>query len=271
MAGSQVYTNKVMNRSGFIIHLPNVADMDDLMQTNPPNPFAESSTQLFPLGTKLMRGEQVWRYAKAGAAIGIAVPVQGAAVAHAEQDDDIVVAAASAIGDYTVTLTSTANLDAAPNNEANAFAEGYLVVNDEAGEGQCLKIKSNEALVTTGDSVFTLYDPLTIALTTSSEVGLVMSPYCDVIATAAILTGIALGAAPIAVTGADYYFWLATGGPAAVLANTTIVKGDPAVVGTSAGEADPTAGFATTESLIGYAMTPGVADEEFICFLTLDR
>jgi hypothetical protein len=271
MSGAQVYTSKVMNRSGYVVMLPNVGDMDDLIQTNPPNPYAESLTQLFPLGTKLVQGERVWRYAKAGAAIGISAPVQSAAPVHAEQFDDIVVAAASAIGAYTVTLTSTANLDGSPNDEANAFAEGYLVVNDEAGEGQCYKIKSNEALVTTGNSIFTLYDPLTVALTTSSKAGLVMNPYCDVITTAAILTAVPLGTTPIAVTGADYYFWLQTGGPAPCLANTTIVKGDPVVVGTSAGEADPTAGLATTESLIGYAMTPGIADEYFICFLILDR
>lgn len=271
MAGSQVYTSKVMNRSGYVVMLPNVGDMDDLIQSNPPNPYAESATQLFPLGTKMIQGERVWRYAKAGAAIAISVPVQGAAPAHAEQSDDIVVGAASAIGAYTVTLTSTANLDTSPNDEANAFAEGYLIVNDEAGEGQCYKIKSNEALAGTANSVFTLYDPLTVALTTSSEVGLVMNPYCDVISTAAVCTAMALGVAQIAVTGADYYFWLQSGGPAAVNAHAAIAVGDLVVAGTTAAKVDPAAAF-TTEAPIGVAMSPAITDgEKFICFLTIDR
>jgi hypothetical protein len=271
MSGAQVYTSKVMNRSGYVVMLPNVGDMDDLIQTNPPNPYAESLTQLFPLGTKLVQGERVWRYAKAGAAIGISAPVQSAAPVHAEQFDDIVVAAASAIGAYTVTLTSTANLDGSPNDEANAFAEGYLVVNDEAGEGQCYKIKSNEALVTTGNSIFTLYDPLTIALTTDSEVGIAMNPYCDVIATAAVVTALPVGVAQIAVTGADYYFWLQSGGPAAINMHAAAAVGDPISVGTTAAKGDPAAAFAT-ETVIGFAMTPGITDDEkCMIFLTLDR
>lgn len=270
MAGSQQYTSKVMNRSGYVVMLPNVADMQDLLQTNPPNPYAESSTQLFPLGTKMIQGERVWRYAKAGAAITISAPVQGAAHAHGEQDDDIVVAAASAIGVYTVTLTSTANLDTAPNNVADDFAEGYLVVNDAAGEGQCYKIKSNEALVTTGNSIFTLYDPLIIALTTSSQVGLARNPYYRAIMTAAVVTGLPLGVAQHAVTDA-YYFWLQSGGPAAVDMHAAAAVGDPISVGTTAAKGDPAAAFAT-ETVIGFALTPGITDgEKCLVFLTLDR
>jgi len=255
-----------------VLLLPNVKDMDDLLYTYPPNPFAEGTEQLFPLGTKLIRGDQCWRYCKAGAAIAIATAVQAAAPADAEQSDDIVVAAASAIGDYTVSLTSTDALDAAPNNEANAFADGYLIVNDEAGEGQLLKIKSNEAF---DDSesvvVFTLYDPLTIALTTSSEVGLIMNPYCDVITTTAVLTGAPLGLTGIAVTGADYYFWLHTGGPAPARANAAIVAGETVVFGTTAGECDPAAAF-DTEAVVGYAATLAVAqDEHFIVDLIIDK
>ena len=43
------------------------------------NPFAESSTKLFPLGTKLQYGERTFRYAKASnAAIGVGETVQAA-------------------------------------------------------------------------------------------------------------------------------------------------------------------------------------------------
>jgi hypothetical protein len=267
----QQYSRKVMTRNGFTLMFPNVGSMDELYQDSPPNPFEESATQLFPLGTKLIRGEQVWRYCKAGGvALNIAAPVQQAKAAHAEQDDDIVVGAAAAKGATSVELTSTANLDGSPNDEDDDFKDGYLVVNDEAGQGQLLKIKSNEGFSTTDDSTFTLYDPLTVALTTSSQVGLVRNPYYKVIATEAVVSGMVIGVPQIAVTAA-YYFWCQTGGPAAVVAHAAVALGTAVVVGTTAAKADPAAA-ATTELIIGYPMTPGVSDtESFIVFLTLDR
>lgn len=235
-----------------------------------PNPYAQSAVKLFPLGTKMYEGERVFRYCLNGAGtLAIAAPLQNAPAVHAEQDDDIVVGAASAIGDTTVTLTSTANLDGTPNNVANNFADGYLVVNDEAGEGQLYRIKSNEALSTTDNAVFTLYDPLTVALTTSSQCGLIKNLYNGVIVTAAVLTGMCVGVPLLGVTAA-YYFWSQVGGPAPVVAHAAIALGTWAIVGTTAGKADPAAAV-TTEVIIGYPLTPAVADTEtFICYLTLE-
>ncbi|MDY6833790.1 MAG: hypothetical protein SVY53_03200 [Chloroflexota bacterium] len=232
--------------------------------------WAESATQLYPLGSKAMRGCEVWRYCKAGGTgLNIAAPVQQAKAAHAEQDDDIVCGAAAAIGAYSVEVTSTANLDTAPNDSANDFAEGFLIVNDEAGEGQCLRIKSNEALSGTADSTFTLYDPLSVALTTSSELGLVRNPYYKVIATEAVVSGMVIGIPQFAVT-ANYYFWCKTGGPAAAVPQAAIALGTSVCVGTTAAKVNASAA-ATTELIIGWAMTPGVADtESMIVFLTLD-
>tara|TARA_Y100000310_G_scaffold16579_1_gene16530 strand:- start:16049 stop:16876 length:828 start_codon:yes stop_codon:yes gene_type:complete len=233
--------------------------------------LAETSYQLFPLGTKCIRGDQVWRYCKAGSTgLDIAAPVQSAALVHAEQEDDIVCGAAAAIGDTEVEITSTANLDGSPNDEDNDFRSGYLIVNDVTGEGQCKKIKSNEGFATTADSTFVLYDKLTIALTTSSQLGLVRSPYYKVIATAAVVSGCVVGVPQFAVT-ANYWFWCQTGGVAAVVAQAAIAKGTEVVVGTSAGKADPAAA-ATTEVCIGHPYTAGIADtESMLVFLTLDR
>lgn len=270
--GVYKYRQSVLNVHGYTIMLPNVADENAIKLTYPPNPYAESSTQLFPLGTKLIQGERVWRYCKNGASAlsTLGTPIQQAKAADAEQDDDIVCGAAAAIGDYEVEVTSTASLDASPNDEADDFAEGYLIVNDEAGQGQMYKIKSNEALATTADSTFVLYDPLTVALTTSSELGLIRNPYYRVIATEAVVSGMVIGVNPIAVT-ASYWFWAQTGGPAPVVAHAAIALGTYAVVGTTAAKADPSAAL-TTELIIGYPMTPAVADtEQFICFLILDR
>ena len=272
MTLSKNYRAQVFNEAGYVLFTPNVGDTDKLLQTLPPNPYAESATQLFPAGTKLMRGEEVWRYTKNGTvALNIAAPLQSAAQVHAEQSINIAVGAAAAIGDTVISLTSSTNLDDSPNNVVNDFAEGYVVVNDAAGEGQLRKIKSNAAFTAdTAEVLFTLYDPLTIALTTASKLALVRNPFYKVVASKAVMTGIFAGVPEIPVT-ASYWFWSKTGGPAPVIQQAALTLGTRVVVGTTAAKADPAADV-TTEVEIGYAMIPGDADTETaIVFLTGDR
>ena len=267
----QKYTSKVMNRDGYVIMLPNVQNMAELLQTNPPDPYAESASQLFPLGTKLIQGERVWRYALAGASgLNIGEVQQQAAGIHAEADDDIAIGAASAIGVNTASITSTANLATAPLSSVDGFAEGYVYFNIAAGLGQCYKIKSHPAASGTDECLLTLYDALTIALTTSSKAGIAQNPFANVIVAAAVVSGRPVGVPGIAVTAA-YYFWCQSGGPAAVAVNTTIALGTEAVAGTTAGKVDPAAAF-TGEIKIGDMMTVGQtggADHAMV-YLTLD-
>lgn len=260
------YRADVVNESGYVVLFPDVAETEDVLLSYPPNPYAQSITQLFPLGTKLLRGIDEWWYCKNGGTnLAIAVPVQSAAAIHAEADDDIVVGAASAIGATTVTLTSTANLATAPLSTKDGFKEGYLVVNDEAGEGQCYKIKSHEAASSTSNFVVTLYDPLTIALTTASQVGLIQHPCAKVIVTAAVVSGIYIGQPLLAVT-ADYFFWAQHSGVRPAIPGTAIAKGTVVIAGTTA--AKVTLGIdVATEVHLGYPITPAIADTEtFLLF-----
>ena len=266
------YSAQVLNESGYVVLFPDLEESEDLKLTYPPNPYAESSTQLFPLGTRLLRGLDEWWYCKnAAVALAIAVPVQSAAAIHAEADDDIVVGAASAIGALTVTLTSTANLAAAPLSTKDGFKDGYLVVNDLAGEGQCYKIKGHEAASGTSNFVVTLYDPLTIALTTASQVGLIQHPCANVIASAAVVSGIYIGQPLIAVT-ASYYFWAQHSGVRPMIPQAAIAKGTAVILGTTAAKANPIALNSVdldgqTEMAVGYPITPAIADTEtFLLF-----
>lgn len=267
----QIYTSKVMNRSGYVVLLPNVESMAKLLQTNPPDPYAESSVQLFPLGTKLIQGERIWRYCKAGGTgLNIGEVQQQAVAVHAEADDDIAIGATSAIGDNTVSCTSTTNLATTPFSVVDGLAEGYIYFNVAQGLGQCYKIKGNEAFSGTNQTIITLYDALTINLTTASKAGIVQNPYANIIVAAVAVSGMVAGVPGIAVT-ASYFFWVQTGGPAAVAINTTIALGTEVVVGTTSGKGDP-ASLVTTELRIGSMMTPGVtggADHAMV-FLTLD-
>ena len=260
-----------MDENGFVLIPALDTEVENINHShNNIDVLAQTSTQEYPLGSLLIRGYEKWRYCKAGSTgLNISAPVQMPKAVHAEQDDDIVVAAAAAIGAKAVWLTSTANLDGAPNNVANSFAGGFLIVNDVTGQGQCLMIKSNAAFSTTEDSEFELYDALTIALTTSSQVGLIKNPYNGVIATEAPVSGLCVGVPQLAVT-ASYYFWCKTGGPAAVVAQAAAALGSHVVIGEVAAKVN-TMGNDNDGLILGVPMTPGVADtEQFIVFLTLD-
>ena len=262
MTTSQKYWEPITNDAGYVVLRPNVATENELLQESPVNPFAESAYPQFPLGTRAIRGVEEWLYCSAGQTYTVAgVPIQGSAAIHAEADDDIVVGAASAIGAYTVTLTSTANLAAAPLSTKDGFANGYLVVNDGPGQSQLRKIKSHEAASSTNDFVVTLYDPLTVALTTASEVGLIEHPCANVEAATAVTSRHFIGVNEIASITSGYYFWAKVKGPAAVLVKTAVALGTYLVVGTTSSMFNASAAV-TTELIVGEMITPGVADGE---------
>lgn len=270
---STQYSMPVVNEDGYVLMLPNVGDSGQILQWHKPDPYAESATQLFPLGTRLERGECVWRYCEnASTALLIARPVQSAASVNAESADDIVVGVAGEIGGNTISLTSTDNLDASPADEDNTYAEGYIFVNDGAGQGQCRKIKSNQGFdAAEADKIFTVYEDWTIEVTAANgQCGVYQNPFKDVIVAQATLTGMCVGVPGIPITK-DYFFWAQTKGPCAVAVNTTISLGTVAVVGTTEGLVDPGAA-ATTEQVVGFPMTLGVTStESMLLFLNIDK
>ena len=258
--GNRSYRRQMFNESGYILLFPNVGDEKDLLQSFPPNPYAQSKTQQFPLGTKLIQGERVWRYCKNGTgtpAIGDAL--QGAASVTVG-DLDILVAAEVAIGAYDITLTSQANAAVAKDY----YKEGYLFVNEGTGLGQCYKIKSHTALVGTTVATVTLYDPVIVLIvTTTAKVGLRKNSHDAVITTPAPLTDAFVGVNHLALT-ASYYFWAKCKGYAPAVANTAIQVGSLVCVGETSGKVDPysAADTNTEQVVIGRAVTPGVASTE---------
>lgn len=273
------FEQTIYNKNGQMLILPRISDLDYMYsnRVGDIDPYKQTASQMYPLGTVLLMGSRTFIYAKNGAGTPAAgCPIQQAAPAHGEQDDDIVVGAAAAAGATTVNLVSTANLDTSPNDKADTFKDGWLYVNDEDGEGHSYQIKSNEALSNTDNATFTLWDPLVVALTTSSQVGLHYNEYYRTIATTAVVSGVLLGVSPRLLT-ANYYYWVQSWGPCAVIAHAAIAKGTHVIVGTTAGKADPMAANSVdaegaTEIILGEAMTPGVADtESFLCYVKCRR
>ena len=270
------YYRPVVNNDGFVLLFPSVFSNADLLQSsNPVNPYAQSAYQQFPLGTKAIQGDRAWRYCKnsSTALTVVGSALQAPAAIHTDCTEDVVVAASEgetyAIGSYDITITSTANIAAAPWSTKNGAAEGYIMINGGTGIGQCRKIKGHTAAVSTNTFIVYVHDAWNVApIAGDSECGIIENPYASVVVAAA-LTTIPIGVNPIAVT-ASYYFWCQTGGPAAVATNAAIPVGTMAICGTTSGKVDPMAAF-TTETIMGYMLTPGIKNTDHaIIYLILD-
>jgi hypothetical protein len=216
----------------------------------------QSSGQKHKIGTRMLLDDgRAFRYVELGAADIAAGAVVQAPAAVAHHDVDLAITtAASGVTSVTVTLEATAAT-------ADQYKDGYLFINDGAtGEGHVYKIKSNAAGSSGGTCVITLEedDPTVTALTNTTHLaGLAVNPYSNVIISPTTVSNVAIGVAPRLLT-LDYYGWIQTWGPAAVLANAVGVIGQHVRVGgasTAGGTEDMDFdGTHENEQLIGVQM-----------------
>jgi len=192
------------------------------------NPFTSGTTSVtdslgndIPLGSVLYYGDRVFRYGLAGGVALTAGKLVQTAVGTKADHQDLAPTAAVAAGEYEISV-ETAGTDLT----ANQYKDGYLYVNDGAGEGQCMKIASNPAHDHSADPsvVITTYDALATAVATSSKVSLIADPWSAVLVAPAAETGAVMGC-PVVDMAASAYGWFQTYGPAAVLTVGTIVLG----------------------------------------------
>ena len=225
------------------------------------DPYAESSSQLFPLGSRLLYGNTVYRYGKMGAGAVTAgkCVTHAASIAH---HFDLTPTAGVAAGETAISL-ETAGTDLT----LNQYAGGYLYVNDAAGEGQMLRIKSNPVHDHSADPsvIITCYDDLATAITTSSRVTLIADPNSALIGQAATTTGATMGVTVMDMTAA-YYGWFAVSGPATVLTSGTLVVGNHAVPLGAVGAVGPAAGDVI--QVIGVVMIVNVTTDYSLINLT---
>jgi len=189
------------------------------------DPFAESSSKLFPLGSELIYNDRKFRYGlNGGSAITAGKLVQH--VTEVANHTNCAATATTAAGETAISIETAGDTDLT----ANQYAEGYLFVNDVNGEGQCLKVKSHPAHDHSDDPsvIITCYDDLATALTTSSQLTLMPNPYSAVVVAPTTHTGACVGATTIDMT-ASYYGWFQTHGPAALLTDGTLTLVSPAV------------------------------------------
>lgn len=211
----------------------------------------ESETQQHALGTLIeLQDGRKFRYCKNGAVALAAGKLLQAVILGTERDDAVNAAAAVAIGGTEVVITAVVTVG------ANDWAEGFLHIVNDTGEGLQYKIKSNTAAAIASDYTVTLYDPIITALAATTDVILSKSPYAGVLLAADDLSLI-VGVPTIPVT-ANYYFWSQTGGVGMVLQNgstgvaTTEREVYADVAGGTDGAALSTAGGAVGKQQVGY-------------------
>ena len=229
------------------------------------------TTKLHAFGTRMMiGGDRVFKYggiSDAGA-VGAGKIVQ-AAVPHAGHDMDLVIPTAISVGDKSITVTTTAT-----DVIKDFYADGYVYINDGAGEGHTYKILGNAALDYSDSAALTLnfYDGDTCAeaIDTSALAGVFQNPYSNqVVSTAGAhnaRTGVITGVCATEMT-ASYYGWFQTWGPAAVLISTsaTIVGKHVRTSDNVAGAVEPLIRAGTNEDWeeIGIAGIEGAADTDY--------
>lgn len=182
--------------------------------------FASSATQLHRLGTRAVdKTGRIFRYALAGAADLVAGNViQGPATVanHLAATAPVV-----ALGATSFSFTPGATAGA-----ANLYQGGYLGVDTTPGNGYTYVVDSHAAITSSVAFTLTLKpdDPIQVALTASSRIGLMPNIWNGVIQfPVTTATGTVAGVAPAIITTLQYG-WLQTWGPC-----STLVAGTPAL------------------------------------------
>jgi len=205
-----------------------------------------------------------YRYAQAG---GTALAAGKLAVTATQvaNHEDMAVASAAAVGAKTVTVTLGAT-----EATANQYTCGYLVINNEAGEGIAYRIASHPAAESAASLVVTLEDKagVQVALTTSSKASLVKNKYSDVVISASDQLDVPVGIPNVEIT-TEYYGWLQVGGACSALADETLAIGASLTIGDSTGGAVGTAD-ASGEPIVGHAFQAGVDTEYRLVDLCID-
>ena len=171
-----------------------------------------SATQGAPLGEDLsVPPNRLFRYARNGPqtlAVGTVLQATRPNTSHANMT-----CAAAPAGAYALTVT----LDRGDPTVVDEYKNGYIYVNDEAGEGFLYDVVGHPG--GGGEDTtkkITIRDPLVVALTTSSQATLIKNIYDGVNRPYGDPWDIIAGITPVSVP-ADHYFWCQVRGPAVVL------------------------------------------------------
>ena len=226
------------------------------------------------LGTRMQFPDgRVFYYGYTGEAITAGKVAMQKATASDHIKDLAIAAAvaanASGIGAITVTNGGSTAISGSAyytgiRGDVGDYEDGYLFVNDAAGEGQLFPIWRHSAAATSATLTIDLFenDFVATALTTSSEVGLAKSIYAAAeIFDLSDIDGVVVGI-PARDLASGSYGWFQTAGPAAVLTNGTVVVGKNVMTGSATdGSVDVMADDSSAEFLIGGVINVAASTE----------
>jgi hypothetical protein len=226
--------------------------------------YTDTATQVHPLGTLGFANDgRVFKWAQA-----VATTVAGTVQQSTAPLANHLAATAPAVA---IGATSFAFTPGNTAGAANLYAEGYLQVDTTPGNGYTYSVSGHAAI--TASTAFTLYlnEPIQIALTSASRLGLLHNPCKNVIICPTTQTATAVGVCTYIIT-ATQYGWIQSNGAASVLINGTPTITAPVVPsGTTAGAVDlwTTAAAAVTVQPIGHAMQVGVSTKNNMIYLQM--
>lgn len=227
--------------------------------------FSSSTSQDHALGAIGRTPDgRIFRYAVAGVSDTVAGSLYQSAAPIAAHLANTPPAVAINAKSFTYTPGATAGA-------ANLYAEGYMQVDTAPGAGYTYVVSGHAAIASSTAFTLTLRDPIQVALTTSSRVGLVHNAFKNAIVAPTTLTAGLAGVAPCIITAAQYG-WLQTRGPASVLINGTPGVGVSVTnSATTAGAVDViTTTNLVTSDVVGRMMQVGVSTKLNFVFLTID-
>lgn len=189
-----------------------------------------SATQLHKLGSVVETADgRVFRYSAAGAT-NLAAGLANVTPAKVANHTNNAVSIAAPVGQRFVSITLAGNTA----TTAGQYDGGYLVVNDAAGVGCAYRIAGTPVIVGSGTGVIQLEEGIATALTTSSKVTLMISPWGQsIVHPGSASTFYCSGVNNVAVTASNFY-WSQTAGMTSVLSDGVIAKGTGAILTTGA-------------------------------------
>lgn len=217
------------------------------------------------VGTRwdLSDGREVTLVKNGGTALAAGVLVQDAAVVPNHQNIAVTAYTAySANGNVPAKVTVTLGATAAT---ANQYAGGFLVVNDNNGEGHTLRIASHPAADASASLVVTLEEGPSVAITTASEVSLVGAHGKDVIIQPTTVTNAQVGVTLNTIAASAYGF-VVSRGLVSCLAQGAIGVGLGISIGSVEGSV---AVAAATTARLGFAAQAGVDTEYRVVYVNI--
>lgn len=182
--------------------------------------YEENSSAIWALGTRVQIGERVYRYTENGSVALVAARLCQMPVIETNGDVTDMAVDTPAAGARQMEVTNGGNTAIA----VGEFAGGWLIVNDDTGEGFAYQIRTNDAIATSAAGTIYLYDRVKTTLGASATVSLTHGQWANTIIHPSPPTAVLTVVAPIAIT-ADYFFWGQTYGPAAMLQQGVLYEG----------------------------------------------